>query len=413
MRGLLLVILSFGVTICAWGLYGPVLHWGQADMAEAGLKYARLRPFICVGLAYFLIGVIVPAALLWLKGEQGSWTMTGIVQSLFGGALGAIGALGIIMAFNFGGRPAYVMPLVFGGAPVVNAFLTIYLVGKFKEVGPVFLAGLVMVVIGAVTVLSTGPKKTPTHVDDAAPRVEVAAETVTAEVASEVEQAGVSMGRFALQLLSIATVIGCWGAYGPVLHKGQAAMQHSRLRPLLCVGLAYFAIAVVVPTILLAGPMPEASSFANLSGTFWSLAAGAAGAIGALGIIMAFNFGGKPLYVMPLVFGGAPAVNTLFTATMTGAFEEISPLRMSLFLAGLMITIAGAAMVLVFAPKGPPPKKTPPKKGETKPAKTEDAAPKQNKEADRLDSARQTPAPEPTPKPSVVESTTPMGDGES
>ena len=41
-------------------------------------------------------------------------------------------------------------------------------------------------------------------------------------------------------------------------------------------------------------------------GTAWSLGGGAVGAIGALGVIMAFNLGGKPVYVMPLVFGGAP-----------------------------------------------------------------------------------------------------------
>ena len=61
-----------------------------------------------------------------LSGEKGDWTISGIIWSLAGGALGALGALGIILAFTFGGRPVYVMPLVFGGAPVVNAFLTIY-----------------------------------------------------------------------------------------------------------------------------------------------------------------------------------------------------------------------------------------------------------------------------------------------
>jgi hypothetical protein len=84
---------------------------------------------------------------------------------------------------------------------------------------------------------------------------------------------------------------------------------------------------------------------------------GAAGAIGALGIIMAFNFGGKPVYVMPLVFGGAPVVNTFFTITASGLWDEVN----ALFVAGLMLVIAGAAMVLVFAPKGsPPPKPTAP-----------------------------------------------------
>ena len=54
----------------------------------------------------------------------------------------------VIMAFAFGGAPIFVMPLVFGGAPVVNAFLTISMTGKMKKVGPVFLAGLMMVFKG-------------------------------------------------------------------------------------------------------------------------------------------------------------------------------------------------------------------------------------------------------------------------
>ncbi len=346
MRSLLFVVASFAITILAWGLYGPVLHWGQAAMVTeeglaAGEKYARLRPFVCVGLAYFAIGVIVPAVLLQLKGEKGEWSLTGVLYSLAGGALGAIGALGIIMAFNFGGKPIFVMPLVFGGAPVVNSFLTIYWAKKVKEIGPVFLAGLVMVLLGAVTVLINKPS---------APKEEAKAAVADTEVAAPQESHG--MRDFVLRLASIATVIVCWGAYGPVLHKGQAAMHHSRLRPLLCVGLAYFAIAVLVPNMLLVTGIPEASEF-NFSGTIWSLAAGAAGAIGALGIIMAFNFGGKPVFVMPLVFGGAPVVNTLFTTFTSGLWGEVS----ALFLAGLILVIAGAAMVLVFAPKGSPPPK--------------------------------------------------------
>lgn len=350
MRSLLFVVASFAVTILAWGLYGPVLHWGQSAMVTeagqaAGEKYARLRPFVCVGMAYFAIGVIVPALLLKLKGEKGEWTATGIIYSLAGGALGAIGALGIIMAFNFGGKPIFVMPLVFGGAPVVNSFLTIYWAKKMKEIGPLFLAGLVMVLLGAVTVLINKPSAPK-------PEAQAAAEqTVDADASEESH----GMRDFVLRLASIATVVICWGAYGPVLHKGQAAMHHSRLRPLLCVGLAYFAIAVLVPNLLLATAVPEASEY-NFSGTLWSLAAGAAGAVGALGIIMAFNFGGKPVFVMPLVFGGAPVVNTLFTTFTSGLWGEVS----SFFLAGLILVIAGAAMVLVFAPKNPPPIKAEP-----------------------------------------------------
>lgn len=324
MRTSLLLGASLAVTVLCWGMYGPVLQSGQFGMANVEGQVARLRPFVCVGFAYFLIGVLVPALWLHFRGEKGDWTPTGVIWSLAGGALGAIGALGIILAFTFGGWPIYVMPLVFGGAPVVNAFLTIYLAGRVREISPWFLAGLIMVILGAVTVLVTAPHRAP------------AAATA----------ASVGLWGWVLQLLAIALAIVSWGAYGPVLHKGQAAMHHSRMRPLLCVGLAYFVIAVVVPYFFL-GEMGEESSYLRL-GTFWSLLAGAFGAIGALGVIMAFNFGGRPVYVMPLVFGGAPVVNTFFSMVKHGTAGEINPF----FWAGLILVIAGSAMVLVLAPRG-------------------------------------------------------------
>ncbi|TWT99645.1 hypothetical protein Pla108_05880 [Botrimarina colliarenosi] len=364
MRGLLLVVASIALTVVSWGLYGPVLHRGQAAMSLVDGQFARLRPFVCVGLAYFAIGVIVPAVLLYTKGEKGNWTTRGAVMSLLAGVFGAIGALGIIMAFTYGGKPSVVMPLVFGGAPVVNSFLTIYWAKRLKDIGPIFIAGLLMVVMGAVTVLVCKPapaKHAPPVAAaveaDETPAVEAPADETLAEaVESNVEKAGAASGNFLLQVLSIASVIACWGAYGPVLHQGQAAMHHSRLRPLLCVGLAYFAIAVVVPQLLLIGSFEEASTY-NFSGAFWSLAGGAAGAIGALGIILAFNYGGKPMYVMPLVFGGAPVVTTLEALWVRGGFEGVSSVTLGGFFAGLLLVIVGAAIVLVFAPKGAPPAK--------------------------------------------------------
>lgn len=329
MRNTLLLVASLAVTILCWGMYGPVLQWGQLGMrAAADDPIARWRPFVCVGLAYFLIGVIVPAVWLYLGGEKGEWTIRGIVWSLAGGALGAIGALGIILAFTFGGRPIYVMPLVFGGAPVVNAFLTIYRAGKVRQIGPWFLAGLIMVILGAVTVLITAPH----------PTVAAAA-------------SGPAAGGFldwVWRLVAIVLAIVSWGAYGPVLHNGQSAMHHSRLRPLVCVGLAYFAIAVVVPNMILA-EVPEASLYRHFfSGSLPSLAAGTFGAVGALGIILAFNFGGRPVFVMPLVFGGAPVINTFFVMLTQGLLGEVG----AVFLAGLMLVIAGAAIVLVLGPRG-------------------------------------------------------------
>jgi hypothetical protein len=286
-----------------------------------------------------LIGVIVAGLWLHFCGEKGDWTLRGIVWSVAGGALGAIGALGIILAFTFGGRPIYVMPLVFGGAPVVNAFLTIFMARRMKEIGPLFLAGLIIVILGAVVVLIAAPHGPPLRADATANAANAAAPVTAAAT-------GAGLWSWVGRLLSIALVIVCWGAYGPVLHKGQAAMHHSRLRPLICVGLAYFVIAVMVPYFFL-GEMGEASTYRSW-GTLWSLAAGAFGAAGALGIIMAFNSGGRPVFVMPLVFGGAPVINTLFTVARNNQWLEIN----AFFWAGLILVIAGAAMVLVFAPRG-------------------------------------------------------------
>jgi hypothetical protein len=344
MRNTFLLMAAIALTVLCWGMYGPTLQAGQLGMSTIDGAHARLRPFVCVGLAYFLIGVIVPSLWLHFRGEKGDWTFTGIIWSLAGGALGAIGALGIILAFTFGGSPIYVMPLVFGGAPVINAFLTIFMAGRMKEIGPLFLAGLIIVILGAVFVLLSAPHR-PAHAP--ADTVSTDAQTAPAPVkTSAVAAAESSLGIWFLRVFAIALAIGSWGAYGPVLHKGQAAMHHSRMRPLICVGLAYFVIAFVLPHFILA-EMNEASTYRSF-GTLWSLLGGAFGAVGALGIIMAFNSGGRPIFVMPLVFGGAPVINTLVSIASTHQWDKVNPF----FWAGLILVVAGAAMVLVLAPRG-------------------------------------------------------------
>src|SRR6188474_134842 len=89
-------------------------------------------------------------------------------------------------------------------------------------------------------------------------------------------------------IASFALTAVSWGVYGPILHWGQEAMGRGRLRPFMCVGIAYFAIAVVLPVIFLTLQQWESESVYQWTwkGTFWSLAAGSAGALGALGIIL-------------------------------------------------------------------------------------------------------------------------------
>ena len=333
------MLAAIALTAFCWGVYGPVLHFGREAM------HSNLRPFMCVGLAYFVIAVIVPLVLL-SRGERGGWTSKGVLWSLLAGTAGALGALGVILALGFGGRPIYVMPLVFGGAPVINTLLTAFMNRSFNQLKAPFLAGLILVVMGAVTVLVFKPQANPHAAASVKTQaaVETPAESIEPAKPVTVEK---KTERFLEVLLSTAMAMFAWGAYGPVLHRGQAAMGGSRLRPLICIGAAYFLIAVLVPMGLLV-PMGDKGTW-EFSGTLWSLGAGSLGALGALGTILAFACGGKPFTVMPVVFGCAPVINTLTTMALAHTSpSEISPW----FLAGLLVVAAGAATVLAFGPRG-------------------------------------------------------------
>lgn len=160
MKANMFVIASIALTAFSWGIYGPVLHWGQEAMGRG-----RLRPFMCVGIAYFAWAVVLPLILLavqkWESESIYQWTVKGAFWSLAAGSAGALGAIGIILAFKNGGSPTYVMPLVFGCAPVVNALLVISVYNLWNKIDPFFAAGLILVAVGAVTVLLRAPKPTP------------------------------------------------------------------------------------------------------------------------------------------------------------------------------------------------------------------------------------------------------------
>src|ERR671924_1881398 len=116
-NSMLWVIFVAGAVL-SWGVYGAMLHQGQVALGNP------LKALLCVGVAYFLIGVLVPVAGLGAQGQLSGFTTNGLVAATIAGALGAIGAACIIWAFRAGGLPVYVMPLVFGGAPIVNVLLS-------------------------------------------------------------------------------------------------------------------------------------------------------------------------------------------------------------------------------------------------------------------------------------------------
>ena len=154
-KGFAFVLMGIAITVSCWGMYGPVLHKGQEHLGGS-----KLKPLICVGISYLLAAVIVPTIILVSRGEfSGGWGFSVITCSLTPGGAGAMGAFGIIIALTSGGKPYVVMPLVFGCAPIVTVAVSMFLSGlNWRDLNPIFLAGLILVSVGAATVLIFQPK---------------------------------------------------------------------------------------------------------------------------------------------------------------------------------------------------------------------------------------------------------------
>ena len=137
--------------VLSWGAYGALLHMGQTQLGNP------LKALLCVGVAYFLIGVIVPVMALGSQGSLSDFDSPGLITATIAGALGAVGAACIIWAFRTGGLPVYVMPLVFGGAPIVNVLVSMVIHPPKAAINPLMYAGFVLVSVGAGMVLYFRP----------------------------------------------------------------------------------------------------------------------------------------------------------------------------------------------------------------------------------------------------------------
>ena len=144
-------ILFVAGAILSWGAYGVLLHRGQVLLGNP------LKALLCVGVAYFLIGVLVPVAALSAQGGMSNFNSTGLITATIAGALGAAGAACIIYAFRTGGLPLYVMPLVFGGAPIVNVLVSLAIHPPKSAINPMLYVGFVLASAGAAMVLYFRP----------------------------------------------------------------------------------------------------------------------------------------------------------------------------------------------------------------------------------------------------------------
>ena len=144
------ITLALGAAL-SWGLYGASLHRGQTELGNP------LRAMLCVGVAYFLIAVIVPVVALAQQGELRDFNLTGTATATLAGTLGALGAVCITYAFRSGGTPFLVMPLVFGGAPLINVIASTIIHPPKMAPNPMLYVGFLLTAIGAGMVLYYRP----------------------------------------------------------------------------------------------------------------------------------------------------------------------------------------------------------------------------------------------------------------
>jgi drug/metabolite transporter (DMT)-like permease len=144
----------------------------------------------------------------------------------------------------------------------------------------------------------------------------------------------------------------CWGTYVPLIQQGIQGLGSS-YGSFLCVGIAYFLIAVLFPIALFmtGEPTPRWTGY----GITFATLAGVAGALGALCVIYANRAARGAdyrLYIAPVIFALAPLINTLISlvwhpSPSKGIFHfglENLP-NWKLYL-GIVLTGVGAALVL-------------------------------------------------------------------
>jgi hypothetical protein len=350
-------ILYVALAGLSWGTYVPLIAYGGSELG--GKASARLLGILCVGVAYFLIGVLYPLVYLLSlpKEAQPERSFTGLLFSGLAGAAGAVGAMCVV--FATAARPDYklfIAPLIFGTAPVINTLVSMVWHPKkgqplhFGFQAPHWLlwVGILSVGLGAALVL---------YSKELAEAGEKATPTLTTALAE-----GFSSEKPWLLYVLLAGL--AWGTYVPLIFYGGGELggkPSSRLLAILCVGVAYFVLAVIIPGVMLATATSQ-PNWNSTTGLTFSGLAGAAGAIGAICVIFATKSAidsaraeGRPpatykLFIAPLIFGLAPVINTLvsvFWDPKPGTplvFEMKTP--HPLLWGGIVAVGLGAALVL-------------------------------------------------------------------
>src|SRR5262249_8275579 len=159
----------------AWGTDAPLIFYGGTELSTGpGTIGGRLASILCVGVAYFVLAVVIPVVLMATRDDaKPDWKINGLVFSGLAGVAGAVGAICVIFASKAavdtakaqGINPAtyriYIAPLIFALAPAINTLLSLILHPQSGDPfnfeldmpGWKLPAGIVLVAIGTFLVL--------------------------------------------------------------------------------------------------------------------------------------------------------------------------------------------------------------------------------------------------------------------
>jgi drug/metabolite transporter (DMT)-like permease len=199
-------------------------------------------------------------------------------------------------------------------------------------------------------------------------------------------------------LLYVAVAGLAWGTYVPLIAYGgnefvvPKGNLGGRLMAILCVGVAYLVIAVVLPLIMFFSGSAQWPDL-KTTGLVFSSLAGVAGAVGALCVVFATKAAIEAakeaevdpstyrLYIAPLIFGLAPVINT--AVSLVWHPKAGDPWHFGfkaphwLLYVGIVFVGLGAAMVLYAKELGETAAhQAPPKKEGTQGQAAPDAAPR-------------------------------------
>ncbi|MCY2937753.1 MAG: hypothetical protein NTV55_05295 [Planctomycetota bacterium] len=341
----------------AWGTYVPVVFYGGKELggAAGGTEGARLTSILCVGLAYFVLAVLIPLGLFLTK--KHAWPPlkpTGLAFSCLAGMMGAVGAICVIFAskaavnaakaagLEAGSYRMLIAPLIFGLAPVINTLVSLvwhpkpgspWHFGLEKLPGAKLVAGILLVGLGSALVLFSKEQEEKRERERQVVTTSLTREATAAQPEILTPTLAITESAInypAWEWLVFTGLAGlAWGTYVPIIFYGGQELTTKpgelggRLLSILCVGMAYFLLAVMVPVGLMGGGVFAWPQINGPSGLLFSSLAGVAGAVGAICVIFASKAavdaakaeGKNPatyrIFIAPIIFGVAPVINTM------------------------------------------------------------------------------------------------------